>query len=128
MSEFRLDIPYLRSLLISHKVFLKTLYTGNSQINFKTFDNASERQLNIILRILHLIANGVITMKSAHFKIVKTSKRFKLLTDKFQSSASFYKILNSNVTDRPTRVKLLKQFASLYPQLFYTLFNERREL
>ena len=125
MSEFRMDIPYLRSLMINHKGFLKNLYTGNSLINFKAIDNASDRQLNIVIRILHLIANGVIPMKAAQFKIVKTSKRFKLLRAKFESSRSFNQILNTNVTDKVTRVKLLKQFASLYPHLFYTLFNEQ---
>ena len=125
MSEFRMDIPYLRSLMINHKGFLKNLYTGNSPINFKAIDNASDRQLNIVIRILHLIANGVIPIKAAQFKIVKTSKRFKLLREKFESSRSFNQILNTNVTDKVTRVKLLKQFASLYPHLFYTLFNEQ---
>lgn len=125
MSEFRMDIPYLRSLMINHKGFLKNLYTGNSSINFKAIDNASDRQLNIVIRILHLIANGVIPIKAAQFKIVKTSKRFKLLRAKFESSRSFNQLLNTNVTDKVTRVKLLKQFASLYPHLFYTLFNEQ---
>ena len=62
-------------------------------------------------------------MKAAQIKIVKTSKRFKLLRAKFESSKAFYQILNTNVTDKVTQVKLLKQFASLYPHLFYTLFN-----
>ncbi len=124
MSELRLDIPYLRSLMINHKSFLKNLYTGNNLLNFKTIENANDRQLNIVIRILHLIANGVIPMKAAQFKIVKSSKRFKLLRAKFESSRAFNEILNTNVTDKVTRVKMLKQFASLYPHLFYTLFNE----
>ena len=124
MSELRMDIPYLRSLMLNHKNFLKSLYAGNNLLNFKTLDNAKDRQLNMVIIILHLIANGVIAMKAAQFKIVKSSKRFKLLRAKFESSRSFNQILNTNVTDKVTRVKLLKQFASLYPHLFYTLFNE----
>ncbi len=125
MSELRMDIPYLRSLMINHKAFLKNLYTGNNLLNFKTIENANDRQINIVIRILHLIANGVIPMKAAQFKIVKGSKRFKLLREKFESSAAFNKNLNSKITDKTTRVRLLKQFASLYPHLFYTLFNEQ---
>ena len=124
MSELRMDIPYLRSLTLNHKNFLKSLYAGNNLLNFKALDNANDRQLNMVIRILHLIANGVIAMKAAQFIIVKSSKRFKLLRAKFESSRSFNQILNTNVTDKVTRVKLLKQFASLYPHLFYTLFNE----
>ena len=93
-------------------------------LNFKALDNANDRQLNMVIRILHLIANEVIAIKAAQFKIFKSSKRFKLLRAKFESSRSFNQILNTNVTDKVTRVKLLKQFASLYPHLFYTLFNE----
>ena len=110
--------------MINHKSFLKNLYTGNNLLNFKTIENANDRQLNIVIRILHLIANGVIPMKAAQFKIVKSSKRIKLLRAKFESSRAFNEILNTNVTDKVTRVKMLKQFASLYPHLFYTLFNE----
>ena len=119
-----MDTIYLQSLLINHRPFLKSLYTGNNLLNLRTIENASDRQLNIVIRVLHLIANGVISMKAAQFKVVKSSKRFKLLRDKFESKASFAKILNSVATDKPIRVKLLKQFASIYPQLFYTMFNE----
>ena len=69
-----MDIPYLRSLMLNHKVFIKNLYTGNNLMNLKTIDNANDRQLNMVVRILHLIANGVIPMKAAQFSIVKTSK------------------------------------------------------
>ena len=123
MSEFRMDIPYLRSLMIYHKAYLKNLYTGNSLLNLRTIENSNDRQINIVIRILHLIANGVIPMKAAQFKIVKSSKRFKLLREKFERSAAFNENLNSQ--DKTARVKLLKQFASLYPHLFYTLFNEQ---
>jgi hypothetical protein len=91
MSELGMDIPYLRSLMLNHKVFIKNLYTGNNLMNLKTIDNANDRQLNIVVRILHLIANGVIPMKAAQFSVVKDSKKFKLLRDKFESSASFNK-------------------------------------
>ena len=125
MSELRMDIPYLRSIMIHHKDFLKKLYTGNSLMNLELLSGANDRQLNVVIRILHLIANGAIAMKSAQFKIVKTSKRFKLLRNQFESSQAFNKILNTDKTDKATRLKVLNQFATLYPHLFYTLFNEQ---
>ena len=120
-----MDIPYLRSIMIHHKDFLKKLYTGNSLMNLELLSGANDRQLNVVIRILHLIANGAIAMKSAQFKIVKTSKRFKLLRNQFESSQAFNKILNTDKTDKATRLKVLNQFATLYPHLFYTLFNEQ---
>ena len=77
MSELRMDIPYLRSIMLHHKDFLKKLYTGNSLMNVELIAGANDRQLNMVIRILHLIANGAIAMKAAQFKIVKSSKRFK---------------------------------------------------
>ena len=94
-------------------------------MNVELIAGANDRQLNMVIRILHLIANGAIAMKAAQFKIVKSSKRFKLLTNQFESSQAFNKILNTDKTDKATRLKVLNQFASLYPHLFYTLFNEQ---
>ena len=64
--------------------------------------------------------NGALTIQAT-----TAGQRYKLLTNQFESRQAFNKILNTDKTDKATRLKVFYQFSSLYPHLFYTLFDEQ---
>jgi hypothetical protein len=112
-----MDKVYLRSLFVQEKDFLKKLYDG--QGNALTF--ASDKSLNTLIKILHLIAEGHIPMRKQDKAEIKTAKKFNSL-NKFASKTFFAQITKTGT--RETKLKELKQFLKLYPLLLHTFFNE----
>jgi hypothetical protein len=80
-----MDKVYLRSLFVQEKDFLKKLYDG--QGNALTF--ASDKSLNTLIKILHLIAEGHIPMRKQDEAEIKTAKKFNSL-NKFASKTFFF--------------------------------------
>ena len=117
----RFDKTFLRQLFLRHKLFLKNLYEGQSLTNINTIGFASDTALNVLVRLLHLIANGEIPMRSVDFDLLKKSKRLVFLRSKFESNAAFIQTFK---LQREFKISILKQFSSMYPNILYFLFNE----
>ena len=112
-----MDKVYLRSLFLSKKEFLKKLYNGDKSV----LNYGSDKALDTVIRILHLLSNGDIPMRKEDETIIKTSKKFNAL-NKFGSKIYFRELLNKST--RESKLKSLKQFLKLYPILLYSFFNE----
>ena len=113
-----MDKVYLRSLFESQKGFLKKLQSGEQ--TRRALFVANDYSLNVVIRILHLIAIGEISLPSKSSQTIKKSLRVKKLLS-FESKKFFQSVLNS---PRENKLKLLNQFIKLYPDLLYTFFNE----
>lgn len=112
-----MDLPYLRHVLLEHKLFLHKLFKQTNVI--KSLNHASDSQLDTLLKLLHLISQGQIPLNSKHQDILVRSKREKKLSQ-FESRDFLRKKLKS---DRAEKLKVLKQFAKLFSILLYHLFN-----
>ena len=108
----------LKTDLKSEKKILSKLYLCNKKYEKKKIlENASDKQLNIILRILHLIVKGEIPLKSFHFHAIKKSKRLPFIL-------SLKKNINSLLDgNRNAKVKFLSNI-STYRELLHMLFNK----
>jgi hypothetical protein len=114
-----MDKVYLRSLFLMHKGFLKKLYKSEEPPK-RLLLVGNDNSLNVLIRILHLIAIGEISLRSSDSSILKKSLRLKKLT-KFESKVYFWKLLNAS---REDKIKTLNQFSSVFPVLLNSFFNE----
>jgi hypothetical protein len=115
-----MDIPFLRNEFLKEKEFLHSLYSNGPRKNKKKIDNASLRQLNILIKISHLISNGQIGIKSSDAPTFKKSRRQILFHDTFEKRDNFLSILNA---PEESKKKELKKFSALYPILLKTMFE-----
>ena len=83
-----MDKVYLLSLFQSQKGFLKKLYEGDQTPRILAV--ANDHSLNVLIRILHLIANGEIVLSKEHASVIKKSLRLNKLR-KFESQKYFIK-------------------------------------
>jgi hypothetical protein len=113
-----MDKVYLLSLFQSQKGFLKKLYEGDQTPRILAV--ANDHSLNVLIRILHLIANGEIVLSKEHASVIKKSLRLNKLR-KFESQKYFITLLNNS---REQKVLVLKQFSKIYSALLYSFFNQ----
>ena len=116
MSNIVLDKVYMRNILIRDKLFLLHLFK-NEQPN--ALANASNMQMNTVIRILHLIFNNEIELLEENYKALKNSRRLKGLLQHFDSEKNFLRTLN---LETESKRQLLKKFSSCYPYLFHSIF------
>ena len=113
-----MDRAYLRHQFLHHKAFLHKLY--RQQNVFKVLNHASDEELNLLLKLLHLVALGVIPLNTKlHQEILRRSKRQSKLME-FESKPYFRTALSA---DRNSKLKLVKQFSKLYAVFCHNLFN-----
>lgn len=115
-----MDKVYLRSQLLAKKDFIKRIYKGNSRQNRRIISAAEEKNLNILIKILHLVCNGIIKIRKDHFAIILKSRRFSILKKNFEKKNSYVESVHLNL---PEKRKLLQKFAALYSNILYFLFN-----
>jgi len=90
------DKIHLRHLMLRDKIFLYNLYEGKgSRLN-----NASESQMNTLIRILHLILNDYIELREQHYKNVVRAKRLPALKCNFEKNSDFCKVLRLDVEEK----------------------------
>jgi hypothetical protein len=114
-----MDKVYLLSEFLSQKGFLKKLYK-NEEPASRILSVANDRSLNVLLKILFLIATGEITLRSADSATLKKSLRMKKLLQ-FESKKFLLNLLNNS---RQEKLTVLKQFVSVYTVFLYSFFNE----
>ena len=114
-----MDKPYLRHLFEENRNMLKTLYTGSSKVIQTELSRANDQSLDLLLRILHLIAVGEISLTEEAAESIKKGKRLKKLFA-FENKVFFIKMLRAS---RKEKIDLLKQFTKNYSDLLYTFFN-----
>lgn len=83
----------LKAMLIRDKGFLYSLYEGpNILKNKRILLNASDSQLNTLLRYLHFVASGKIPIKKANFEKIPPSK-LKLIKKQLEKSTKLELLL-----------------------------------
>jgi hypothetical protein len=112
-----MDWPYLRHLLIQHKAFLNNLFKQTNVT--KILNHASDTELNVVLKLLHLINLGHLPLKQKHHEVIVRSKREKKL-EQFESRRFLIEKLHAS---REEKLKVLKQFAKLFSILLHQIFN-----
>lgn len=109
--------PYL----VRDKVFLEQLYESQSIPNSKRLILfAPDQKLDTLIKLLHLISNGQITMKKEHFNMFQKSQ-LKLIKKNFEGKKSVKEFLKK---ERKMKVTILQKLSPIMSHLLYPLFNE----
>ena len=112
----------MKSLLIRDKGFLHELYEGPNPLkNNRVLAGASDAQLNTLIKFLHFLSNGEITMKRENFEIIEKSHKLKLIKARVEKKKNLNMLLKS---ERKEKLKFLNKLCNLYSALLYTLFSE----
>ena len=111
------DRVYLHQQFLKHKPFLQKLYSG--QDTNKVLNGATDNELNVLLKILHLLGDAQILVKSDHRDVLKKSQREVKLA-KLGSRVFFKEVMKKS---RQEKLKVVKHFTSLYPHLLHYLLH-----
>lgn len=75
----------LKLLLTRDKVFLKRLYNGPNFMKNKLILSAAEdSELNTLIKYLHFVANGKITITKSNFEALQKAKKLKFVQSKVE--------------------------------------------
>lgn len=111
----------LKLLLVRDKVFLKRLYSGPNFLKNKDILSAAEdSELNTLIKYLHFIANGKITITKKNFAELRKLKKISYITLHVQTLPKVLKLLNS---PRKAKLTFLIKLSTVMPFLLYGLFN-----
>lgn len=111
----------LKAFLIRDKVFLKQIYNGPNLLKNKTvLLSAEENEINTLLKYLHFVANGKITITKKNFDEIKKAKKLTFLQQKVEKTSNLLKLLNAN---RKVKIAFILKLSSILPNLLYGLFN-----
>jgi len=111
-----LDKVYLRNIMIRDKLFLLSLFQNKQP---SVLINASDLEMNTVIRVIHLIFNNEIELLEENYEALKKSKRLKILMQNFDLEKNFLQTL---YLETESKRKLLKKFNSCYPYLFHSIF------
>lgn len=112
-----MDIPYFRTQLVKHKPLFKALY-NQTGVN-KAINCASDESINFLLKFLHMIATGHVPLHAKGVEAISKSMRESKLAE-FESRKYLASILKSS---REVKVKVIRQFKSLFTHIFHYVFN-----
>jgi len=115
-----MDIVYLKSEFLNVQGFLYKLFKGSPRGNANVIANASDCELDTLIKVLHLICIGSIHFRKQDFEILKKSKRLNFLKSYVHKKDSYVKLLHSS---REEKIQILRKFSALYNCLLYMLFN-----
>lgn len=111
----------LKLLLVRDKVFLKRLYDGPNYLKNKTvLETAEDNELNTVIKYLHFVSNGKITITKSNFQEILKSKKLNYIRNNVEKESNMIKTLNLS---RKKKLNFLLKLATVMPYLLYGLFN-----
>jgi len=111
-----------RALMLKEKVFLGSLYKASTGVYArKLLSNASDRQLKVVIQIIHLIASKMIPISSEAQAALAKARKANFITKNFKDKSKTKRMFK---LDRKPKVDILCKLASLYRFLFYRIFNK----
>lgn len=111
----------MKTLLIRDKSFLKDLYEGTNIANKKRLIMfASDEKLDTLLKFLHFLATGQISLQKNHFEQLSL-RIINLLKRNVEKKPKLLFLIES---DRNMKVKFLLKLCNAYNLLLDTLFSE----
>jgi hypothetical protein len=112
----------MKNLLIRDKGFLRELYEGPNPLkNIRVLKGANDSQLNTLIKFLHFLSNGEITMKKENFDAIERANKLRLIKSKVERKRNMNILLKS---ERKDKLKFLNKLSNVFSALLFTLFNE----
>jgi len=109
-----MDKVYAKKQFLDHKQLFKDLKLGKNVTNI--LNSCSDTELDLILKVLHLIGDSQIHVLRKHEQALK--RKEKKLAE--LGSRTYFRALMK--TNRQNKLKVVKQFLSVLPFLAESLF------
>ena len=117
-----MDKDSLKNQLVRDKEFLRQLYeTTEEQKPKQILTFASDQQLNTLIKFLHFLSNGEITMKKENFEQISKARKIHVLKKFVEKKSAVNEMLKA---ERRTKINFLKKLSGIYPFLLHSLFVE----
>ena len=117
------DTDILRDLMLHNKTYLARLYQSeNPVITKRLLVNSLDKELNLLLEIIHYISVGKIKLSKKLYHQGQLRKRGNFIAKNFGTKEKINDLLNSS---REIQCKPLTRLAICFPDLLYLLFNEK---
>lgn len=117
-----MDKDTVKSQMLRDKEFLRSL---NEAVDAPKANQilifASDPQLNTLLKFLHFLATGEITIRKENFDHISRARKIQVLKKFVETKAGVQRMLKA---DRKIKISFLKKLSTVYPFLLHCLFNE----
>ena len=80
---------------------------------------ASAGQLLLLIKLIHALLNGHVSIKKVHFERIKVSRKLPFLRETFEDKEEYRRLKNSSTT---VQRKVLQKI-NVYHELFFYLFS-----
>lgn len=107
-----------RETLMRNRLFLFGLQSGTRKNNNERLNTASSFQCNVLIKVLHYIANGKIKLKKSEFERIQRARKITVLNAVKPKSEALKKLKGT----RQSKIDYLKKLCTLYSSLLYRLF------
>ena len=117
-----MDKDTVKNQLVRDKEFLRQLYDTTEDSKAKqilTF--ASDQQLNTLIKFLHFLSNGEITIKKENFEQISKARKIQVLKRFVEKKSGVQQMLKA---ERRIKINFLKKLSIVYPFLLHCIFNE----
>ena len=117
-----MDQQSVKNQLVRDKEFLRELYEAKEPVKAKHVLNfASDSQISTLIKFLHFLSNGEITIKKENFDEISKARKIQVLKKFVETKAAVQRLLRN---ERKIKMNFLKKLTTVYPFLLHCLFNE----
>ena len=117
-----MDRHTVKAQLVRDKEFLRDLYqTPDATKAKQIIIFSSDAQLNTLIKFLHFLSTGEITILKENFEKIVHAKKLHFLKKHVEKKQAVSNLMRA---DRKAKILFLKKLVPLFPSLLYCLFNQ----
>jgi hypothetical protein len=111
----------LRNQLLTEKHFFENLYTAHTPLQVRHVLNiSSEKQLKLLVKVIHLVSAGEIPLKQKDFDKIKKSKKLNFVNNHFERERDYKKLLGYS---RKELISILYKIQGVIPSIISPLLS-----
>jgi hypothetical protein len=111
----------LRAQLLNEKHFFENLFTAHTPLQVRHVLNvSSEKQLQLLVKVIHLVSAGDIPLKQNEFDKIKKSKKLNFINNHFEREKDYKKVLDYS---RRELITILYKIQSVIPSIVSPLLS-----
>jgi hypothetical protein len=113
----------LREQLLSELHFLEAIYSCSTPLQVRHSINiATDKQLKLLIRVIHLVSSGSIPLKREEFNKIKKAKKLNFINNEFEREKDYKKLLRYS---RKDLIHILYKIQAVIPYLISPLLSKK---
>jgi hypothetical protein len=119
VDDFKPDLHTKTAKRFLYKLYKLEPVKRDARARARLINSASKFQLDMLLKTLHFISNGVIHLRKSQYQRARKAGKFPLLEKTLRTTKDLNVVLRQT---KEAKCAFLRQF-NIYRQLLYNLFN-----